>query len=1537
MSDYQSGAESDDVVKELLSTRPRSKSASARDARAAERARKKVESDNPAIGGEEKKRSGEGGARSWIKAEAVVTSVAQVPVLRANDPNSLAQVLGQLGTLLGLAAEVAPHERKLACVRILQDLDNRLFSDGSVKHWWALQRARYEGKETLSGIAEAAHKQFVAGAQEKWRKQFDNFRTGEGEEPRQAGLRLLHLARLAGVDDDEEQLVRRFTRASELGDVALGAKSLEEAIETVHRRWEWMQERKEVSSRVAKVNVIKANGGTVCYQCGKEGHVRASCPETRCFKCGGRGHMARACTVSEKKEGAGEKKENKPTAYPVSRVGVRRWVETRLGGRQVNALVDSGATTSCVRPDVIAQIDWTAVSSDITSVRTFGQGEKSVVATAEAKLQVGRPAARRVRLAVVDGMEEELVLGADVLEPLGVMGALEDALRARGAKLLAAEDVAQVVEAAAARRGEETSKKEEKAAADEDIWEPEKAFDALPRPEGVTEEQWAKLVALLKKHRRLFVRDGCLPPAAKVEPVVVRVEGKPVIEAVRPWNPWKREEMRKHEEKMVKAGVARYVQTSSWRAEPHLVAKEDGSSRHVVDYRGANLRVIDDAYPMPHLKEELHRLAGSKVYSRLDFHSGFLQIPVAKECWETLTFRGTRGLMVMTRLSMGLKTAPAIFNRLVRQYVVEKLDEGLRQRTAQYVDDLGHGDQGVDEEWRWLAATFGRLEDAGMSLKLKKCLFLEPEMPFLGYAIGKGGEYRPREERVAALLEMGDPETRSDLRSLLGMAERYRPWIWRYDLLTRELYGMLAKRTKYELTNQVRFLVDRLKIAIAEATMLKLPEHDKSYEATVDAGAWGTGIVIEQGGRPVEFASRAFKGSELNYSTFDRELEGLRLLAQKGQYYSVGRPERTTAWVDHQPLDHFEDMVIEDDPTGRRRRAQEEVRLANLAVRYRPRKEQVVADALSKSPAFRKLAEEERKAMKEMEKEREKREKEKEEEKEKRKEKAEEQRDEALAEAKERAKEKEEKEKEREKGKEKEREKGTSEARVEELVAIVAGKATSEEWREKQQRDPRLRRLTEYLASGKLPAGTAEEKANVVAEATQMTVVDGVLYHLSRPGKNSAAVPFTKRVVIPEDERLRKKLFEKYHVKEGVHVGARRTFARMQEYVWWRTMQADVEEAVKKCYRCNEYKKVDAQKMGLLEPTTTASLGGNSVVAVDLGGPYPETPEGYKYAIFIIYYDDDWPDIVPIKEASTEEVVKVLDRHVVADYGAPNIIITDRGSNLISEAAQTFYDKNGIKKNTTTAGNPQADGKAEALVKRGKDAMRKAAADLGASWAAEGISETLKALRSTASTGDDVSPFEKRFSRKMRLPSTFALPQAEEGLDDEEKKEMKEKRDRLRDEGAARMKEQYDKGRKESDLQVGDKVWLRNTEKANSLDPERIGPFEVAAKKGKLTVKVKEVDGGPRLGRRHPIINVKNVARFDSEMAKPVEVEVERIEDHKGKARNRLYKVVWKDGDVTWEPLRNLVDRDGGEVVVAAALETYWRAHPRLKSGLARS
>jgi len=183
------------------------------------------------------------------------------------------------------------------------------------------------------------------------------------------------------------------------------------------------------------------------------------------------------------------------------------------------------------------------------------------------------------------------------------------------------------------------------------------------------------------------------------------------------------------------------------------------------------------------------------------------------------------------------------------------------------------------------------------------------------------------------------------------------------------------------------------------------------------------------------------------------------------------------------------------------------------------------------------------------------------------------------------------------------------------------------------------------------------------------------------------------------------------------------------------------------------------------------------------------------------------------------------------------------------------------------------------------------------------------------------------------LPSYFSLPVSPVWQASiKESREAYDKILTLRDEAAEKMKKQFDKDLIEVKFSVGQKIWLRNEEVTATHPEERIGPFEVVRLIGAVNIEIKSIENGPTLGTRHKIQSIRNAIHFVGPDPGPQqEWKVSDVLDHRGGGRGRKYRVLWDDGDTTWEPIGTLADfGEEGEVVLNAALSKYFDRNPQL-------
>ena len=195
-----------------------------------------------------------------------------------------------------------------------------------------------------------------------------------------------------------------------------------------------------------------------------------------------------------------------------------------------------------------------------------------------------------------------------------------------------------------------------------------------------------------------------------------------------------------------------------------------------------------------------------------------------------------------------------------------------------------------------------RLRQYGLTLNADKCLFNVDRLVFMGILLSEKG-IGPTEERVRALQETREPETVSEVRSFLGLANYSSRFIPHFATLTEPLRKLTRKDVPFHVGPEQKASFESLKQSMAEAGTLAYFNKNASTKVVADASPVGLGAVLMQNQNgawvPICYASRSLTECERRYS--QTEKEALALVWAWERYHAYIYGMRFDLVTDHKP------------------------------------------------------------------------------------------------------------------------------------------------------------------------------------------------------------------------------------------------------------------------------------------------------------------------------------------------------------------------------------------------------------------------------------------------------------------------------------------------------------------------------------------------------------------------------------------------------------------------------------------------------------
>ncbi|UYV73410.1 hypothetical protein LAZ67_10003088 [Cordylochernes scorpioides] len=184
-------------------------------------------------------------------------------------------------------------------------------------------------------------------------------------------------------------------------------------------------------------------------------------------------------------------------------------------------------------------------------------------------------------------------------------------------------------------------------------------------------------------------------------------------------------------------------------------------------------------------------------------------------------------------------------------------------------------------------------------------------------------------------------------------------------------------------------------------------------------------------------------------------------------------------------------------------------------------------------------------------------------------------------------------------------------------------------------------------------------------------------------------------LVVPENKK--REIMKEYHnhMSNG-HLGVARTMYRIKSKYFWPSMLKDVSEFVKTCHLCQSRKGSNQLPSGLLQPIPPANFPFERI-GIDFVGPLPSTKNRKKWIIELSDYYTRYAETRAVSEATVKEVSKFLVEDIFLRHGAPQYLISDRGSQFTSNLMKEVMKTCKIKHCFTTSYHPQTNGLTERL------------------------------------------------------------------------------------------------------------------------------------------------------------------------------------------------------------------------------------------------
>ena len=171
---------------------------------------------------------------------------------------------------------------------------------------------------------------------------------------------------------------------------------------------------------------------------------------------------------------------------------------------------------------------------------------------------------------------------------------------------------------------------------------------------------------------------------------------------------------------------------------------------------------------------------------------------------------------------------------------------------------------------------------------------------------------------------------------------------------------------------------------------------------------------------------------------------------------------------------------------------------------------------------------------------------------------------------------------------------------------------------------------------------------------------------------------FQGKVYVPKDEGNRRDIVKTYHDSlPAGHPGRWKTYELVSRNYWWPGMSSFVEKYVSGCDTCVRTKNSNRKPMGLLKPNE-APRGPWQSITCDFITQLPKSDE-YDAIFVVVDRLTKQAHFVPTtSDVNAATTADMFIDHVWKLHGTPRQVISDRGSQFVSQFLKEVFRRTGV-------------------------------------------------------------------------------------------------------------------------------------------------------------------------------------------------------------------------------------------------------------------